>query len=295
MSKVLSVDLGGTKIAAALVVNKKIIERAQVATPEVPEQLESALKRLLAPFIAEAQVVTVASTGIINKGILTALNPQNLGGLNHFPIQSVIENITKLPTLVINDAQAAAWSEFKLLNTTASNMAFITVSTGVGAGLVLAKTLQVGPSGLSGHAGHMLSDPNGPICGCGRRGCVESIASGTAIATAGKPFWGDKCTGKMVYQHFINGDHDAANIINYSARSIANLIADLTISLDLDAVVLGGSVGLAEGYLDLVRKHLDQLPDIYKPKDIALAQSGADAGLLGAASLYLDKSYFTVN
>lgn len=67
-------------------------------------------------------------------------------------------------------------------------MAFITVSTGVGAGLVLAETLHVGPSGLSGHAGHMLSDPNGPMCGCGRKGCVESIASGTAIAAAGKAF-----------------------------------------------------------------------------------------------------------
>lgn len=295
MSKVLSVDLGGTKIAAALVINKKIVERAQVATPKAPEQLESVLKELLAPFMPEAQVVTVASTGIINKGILTALNPKNLGGLNHFPIQSVIENITQLPTLVINDAQAAAWSEFKLLKTPASNMAFITVSTGVGAGLVLAETLHVGPSGLSGHAGHMLSDPNGPMCGCGRKGCVESIASGTAIAAAGKAFWGDECTGQQVYQYFINGDRDAANIINCSAKSIANLIADLTISLDLDVVILGGSVGLAEGYLELVRNHLDLLPDIYKPRDIGLAQSGADAGLLGAASLYLDKSYFTVN
>lgn len=285
MSKILAVDLGGTKIAVAMVVDNQIITRKQVPTPTTSKQMTMVLSELLMPFINEAEAVAVASTGIINNGILTALNPNNLGGLDHFPIQSTIENITQLPTMVINDAQAAAWTEFQLLDDSISNMAFITISTGVGAGLVIDKSLQIGKTGLSGHAGHMLADPNGPNCGCGRKGCVEAIASGTAIGVAGQAFWGSECTGQMVYQHFLAGNLDAKTIINHSAKTIANLIADLTISLDLETVVLGGSVGLAEQYLQQVQHYLQQHPTAYQT-NIKLAHSGADAGLLGAANLY---------
>ena len=285
MSKILAVDLGGTKIAVAMVVDNQIITRKQVPTPTTSKQMAMVLSELLMPFINEAEAVAVASTGIINNGILTALNPNNLGGLDHFPIQSTIENITQLPTMVINDAQAAAWTEFQLLDDSISNMAFITISTGVGAGLVIDKSLQIGKTGLSGHAGHMLADPNGPNCGCGRKGCVEAIASGTAIGVAGQAFWGSECTGQMVYQHFLAGNLDAKTIINHSAKTIANLIADLTISLDLETVVLGGSVGLAEQYLQQVQHYLQQHPTAYQT-NIKLAHSGADAGLLGAANLY---------
>ncbi|MBD1572130.1 N-acetylmannosamine kinase [Vibrio sp. S17_S38] len=288
MSKILAVDLGGTKIAVAMVVDNQIITRKQVPTPTTSKQMTMVLSELLIPFINEAEAVAVASTGIINNGILTALNPENLGGLDHFPIQSTIENITHLPTMVINDAQAAAWAEFQLLDDSVSNMAFITISTGVGAGLVIDKALQIGKTGLSGHAGHMLADPNGPNCGCGRKGCVEAIASGTAIGVEGQAFWGNECTGQMVYQHFLAGNLDAKAIINHSAKTIANLIADLTISLDLETVVLGGSVGLAEQYLQQVQHYLQQHPTAYQT-NIKLAHFGADAGLLGAANLYCEK------
>lgn len=288
MSKILTVDLGGTKIAVAMVMDNQIIARKQVPTPTTDEQMTRVLSELLTPFKNEAEAVAVASTGIINDGILTALNPENLGGLNHFPLQSTVENITHLPTMVINDAQAAAWAEFQLLDDSISTMAFITISTGVGAGLVIDKTLQIGKTGLSGHAGHMLADPNGPTCGCGRTGCVEAIASGTAIGVAGQAFWGKECTGQMVYQHFLAGDLNAKTIINHSAKTIANLIADLTIALNLETVVLGGSVGLAKQYRQQVQHYLQQHPTAYQT-NIKLAHSGADAGLLGAAHLYCEK------
>ncbi|PSW19931.1 N-acetylmannosamine kinase [Photobacterium sanctipauli] len=286
MKTYLAVDIGGTKLAAALISQGLIIEREQISTPssQSPEALSDALAALLVPLAQKADVVAVASTGIINNGILHALNPANLGGLNAFPLQAVIAEMTGLETVVINDAQAAAWAEFQALEEQSStSMAFITVSTGVGAGLVNQGNLLVGARGIAGHAGHMLADPTGPQCGCGRIGCVESIASGTAIGREGEAFFGKETTGYDVYQQFLAGNQDAERIVRRSAKAIANLIADLTISLDLDVVTLGGSVGLAEGYLNMVSEYLEAQPAVYRPKVIP-AQTGADAGLIGVAS-----------
>lgn len=287
MRTLLSVDIGGTKISAALIEQQKIMCRQQISTPssQSAELMTQALTTLLTPLSKEADAVTVASTGIIDKGVLTALNAKNLGGLNHYPIKQIISEITQLNTFVINDAQAAAWAEYKALTSPVSNMAFITVSTGVGAGIIIDNKLQIGSKGIAGHAGHTLADPLGPICGCGRTGCVESIASGSAIGLAGKAFFGETCTGEQVFQHYQQGNLDAANIINQSAKAIANLIADLTISLDLELVTLGGSVGLAKGYIDLVNQYLLALPSSYHTP-ITQAITGADAGLVGAADWF---------
>ncbi len=284
MKHCLAIDIGGTKLAAAIVKEGLIVQRVQCETPhsQSPQHLIQALTTLLQPLIPMADYVAVASTGIINNGVLTALNPANLGGLDQFPLVEVLTSITHLPVLAINDAQAAAWAEFKQLDSHIQAMAFITVSTGVGAGIVLNGNLMTGSRGIAGHAGHMQADPNGKRCGCGRIGCVETIASGTAIAQYAKERIGGVSSGKEAYALFLSGDVQAKEIVEHSAKTIANLIADLTITLDLDAVVLGGSVGLAEGYLDLVNNYVSVMPPIYQPK-IVRAQAGADAGLIGVA------------
>lgn len=284
MKPCLAVDIGGTKIAAAIIESGKVLRRQQIATPSSsqPEEMDKALEELLTPFLDDISTVAVASTGIIDDGVLTALNPLNLGGLNNYPLRAVIEKITKKPTTVINDAQAAAWAEYQTLELNMVNMAFITVSTGVGAGVVINDDLLIGANGIAGHAGHTLADPNGPICGCGRRGCVESIASGTAIGQAGKTYFGDNCTGEMVFKHFSQNDPNATDIVNGSAKAIANLIADLKMVLDIELVALGGSVGLAPHYLELVQHYLAQQPSPYQTK-VQHARCGADAGLIGVA------------
>ncbi|MGR5061726.1 N-acetylmannosamine kinase [Photobacterium sp. DNB22_13_2] len=284
MTTYLAVDLGGTKLAAALVTNGVASGHRQIDTQSdrSPQVLRDNLATLLTPFQGLADQVVVASTGIIQNGHLTALNPLNLGGLDQFPLQAEVEAITGLNTLVINDAQAAAWAEFKAASGHYSNMAFITVSTGVGAGLVLDGQLQIGPRGIAGHAGHTLADPAGPVCGCGRTGCVEAIASGTAIGLQGSEFFGAGCSGRDVYQRFLAGDPNAQEIVTRSAKAIAQLVADLTITNDLDAVVIGGGVGLADQYLELVQAVLNTMPAIYQPK-LVPAKCGTDAGLIGVA------------
>ena len=183
----LAIDIGGTKLAAALIgADGQIRDRRELPTPasQTPEALRDALSALVSPLQAHAQRVAIASTGIIRDGSLLALNPHNLGGLLHFPLVKTLEQLTNLPTIAINDAQAAAWAEYQALEGDITDMVFITVSTGVGGGVVSGGKLLTGPGGLAGHIGHTLADPHGPVCGCGRTGCVEAIASGRGIAAA---------------------------------------------------------------------------------------------------------------
>lgn len=280
----LALDIGGTKIAAAIVKDGEITQRQQIATPQdnAAHALHDAIAQLLKDYADQFDYVAVASTGIINRGILTALNPKNLGGLNEFPLKASIARYTDKPIGLLNDAQAATYAEYQLQETgSVPNFAFITVSTGVGGGIILNQQLQTGSNGIAGHIGHMLADPDGPVCGCGRRGCVESIAAGRAIEAVAAT-WEKPCSPKEVFELFRKHDEKATALVECSARAIANLVADLKIGLDMQKIVVGGSVGLAEGYLPLIQRFLDEMPEIYRCP-IEPARFGQDAGLVGAA------------
>lgn len=280
----LAIDIGGTKLAAALLEGNSLSMRRECPTPasHTPGALEEALRTLVLPLVTHARRVAVASTGIIHNGILTAINPANLGGLAHFPLVAYLKETTRLPVMAINDAQAAAWAEFCALPND-DDMVFLTVSTGVGGGIVLNGKLQTGSGGLAGHLGHTQADPAGPLCGCGRRGCVEAIASGRGIAAQAQ---GELAglDAKTIFNLATQGVPQARKLVAYSAQTLARLIADVKAVTDCQIVVVGGSVGLAEGYLPLMAEYLAQEPAVYR---VALrsAHYRHDAGLLGAALL----------
>lgn len=280
----LALDIGGTKIASAIVEDGKVELRQQISTPQedVVNAMHLTLANLMKQYEGQFDYVAVASTGIINNGILTALNPKNLGGLAEFPLRESIARHTDKPIGLLNDVQAAACAEYKDENKeTLQNFVFITVSTGVGGGIILERRLLTEPNGVAGHIGHTLADPNGPVCGCGRVGCVEAVAAGRAIEAVSSQ-WNPPCTPKQAFELFRQGDEKATALIQRSAKAIANLVADLVIGLDVQKVVIGGSVGLAEGYLPLVKQYLAEMPSFYHC-EVEHAQYGQDAGLIGAA------------
>ncbi|RJT27655.1 N-acetylmannosamine kinase [Buttiauxella izardii] len=280
----LAIDIGGTKLAAALVgAENEISQRMEIPTPANanPQALEQALAQLVEAYQGKAQRVAVASTGIIDKGILTALNPDNLGGLNHFPLQAVVEKYTGLPCVVLNDAQAAAWAEYCYLSAQFKHVTFITVSTGVGGGVVINGELLTGPHAFAGHIGHIQADPNGPRCGCGRVGCVEAVASGRAIAASAKQELAGK-SAREIFAQAQSGNLQAQQLVARSAQAICQLIGNLKALLDTECIVLGGSVGLAAGYRQQVEHQLAQLPEPFHVP-IYSAHFQHDAGLMGAA------------
>nr|VUD25032.1 kinase [Salmonella sp. NCTC 7297] len=255
----LAIDIGGTKLAAALIdENLRMSQRCELPTPgsKTPDALRETLKALVEPLRTEARQVAIASTGIIQEGSLLALNPHNLGGLLHFPLVQTLETITGLPTLAVNDAQAAAWAEYHALPDDIRDMVFITVSTGVGGGVVCDGKLLTGKGGLAGHLGHTLADPHGPVCGCGRVGCVEAIASGRGLAAAARDDLAG-CDAKTLFIRAREGHQQAQHLVSQSAQVVARLVADVKATTDCQRVVIGGSVGLAEGYLEQVRAFFD--------------------------------------
>lgn len=280
----LAIDIGGTKIASAIVENNQVYSRRQIATPTTNpiENMHQLLAETLQYYQGQFDGVAVASTGIIHQGTLTALNPKNLAGLADFPLYNSLARHTDKPIKLLNDVQAAVCAEYLHQNQQQiKNFVFITVSTGVGGGIILDGKLQVGTRGIMGHLGHMLADPHGPLCGCGRRGCIEAIAAGRAIESAAS-VWDEPCSPKEVFELFRQNNEKAVAIVCASAKAIANLIADIVIGLDIQKVVLGGSIGLAEGYLPLVEKYLSTMPSFYHCP-IERAKYHADAGLIGAA------------
>lgn len=283
MSRALALDIGGTKIAAAIVsAEGKLSERQQISTPHGDAaQLAAALEKLIAPYQNRIDFIGVASTGIIKHGRLTALNPLNLGGLEDFPLENCIRAISDLPSVLLNDGQASAWAEYQVLRDRCDSALFVTVSTGVGGGIVWNKKLLIGDNGLVGHIGHTVFDPNGVMCGCGRRGCVESVASGSAIGAAMRE--GTlPVSAARVFELARAGNATAQQVVNRSAQAITSMIADMRIAMDLDVAILGGSVGLAEGYLEEVSARQRLLPEVYRIP-LKLAYHRQDNGLLGAA------------
>ncbi|MCT4714707.1 N-acetylmannosamine kinase [Enterobacteriaceae bacterium H18W14] len=282
----LAIDIGGTKLAAALIDREmNILDRREMATPasKTQDALQGCLAGLVAPLTTRAQRVAIASTGIIQNGVLSAINPENLGGLAHFPLVEVMARLTALPCIAVNDAQAAAWAEYRSLAAEVSDMVFITVSTGVGGGIVSDGKLLVGTGGLAGHIGHTLADPNGPRCGCGRIGCVEAIASGRGIAAAAKGELAGS-DAKTIFARATQGHPQANALKQRSAQTLARLIADIKASTDCQCVVIGGSVGLSEGYIELVSTFLGEEPKTYRTQLLA-ARHQHNAGLFGAALL----------
>ncbi|MFM2587323.1 N-acetylmannosamine kinase [Vibrio sp. TBV020] len=281
--RTLAIDIGGTKVALGIVENDELIERAQIPTPqaESADQFAQAILASADQWLANIENIGVSTTGLVTKEGISAINPDTLAFPSPFPLAHALETLTNKPVSMLNDAQAAAWYEFIKLDTPEKNMAFITVSTGVGGGIIIDGKLHSGQSGLAGHIGHISIDRQGPKCGCGQTGCVEAIASGTAIKKASDAEFVPPISNIELFEQ-ADLNPKAETIILHSADAIATLCCNLKATLDLDVVVLGGGVGLARGYLDRVKKAIQSRPDAFQVPVIE-AVGNYDACLLGAA------------
>lgn len=279
----LAIDIGGTKVALGLVENGRITERCQFPTQKATSALQFAQQILshCETWIPYISAVGVSTTGLVSEQGITAINPDTLAFPTPFPLADALEALTHKPVAMLNDAQAAAWFEYKNLESPSRSMAFITVSTGVGGGIIINDQLHKGAAGLAGHIGHTSIDMHGPDCGCGQRGCVEVIASGTAIKRASDDVFNPPISNIELFS-IAKEEPVADQIIETSAHAIATLCCNLKASLDLEVIVLGGGVGLAAGYIERVQKHIANKPSVFQVS-ILPAKGDYDACLLGAA------------
>jgi glucokinase len=239
VERCLAVDIGGTKLAAGLVRRDGTVDaERRVATPVTTEAevVFDALARLVDALSGTglATVASVCGVGCGGPMDLSAgtVSPLNIPAWRGFPLRERIERLTGLRAVIDNDAKAFALGE-GWTGAAAGRKEYLAmvVSTGVGGGIVLDGRLLQGATGNAGHVGHVIVEPDGRVCPCGARGCLEAEASGTAIAAM---------TGRPA--------RDAsAEVVARTGCMVGRAVASVVSLVDLDLAVVGGSVALGFG------------------------------------------------
>ena len=195
MRLLLGIDIGGTK-SAVVIGNERgeILARASAPTPWSSEheayavllQLVREVTQTCGVALTQIDAAGVSFGGPVDTGAGIVLTPPNLSAWKPMPLQTLLEADLALPVTLENDANATALAEFRWgAGQGCADMAFLTLGTGIGAGLILDGRLYRGRRDLAGEIGHATVWPNGPLCPCGKRGCLEALASGTSIARMG--------------------------------------------------------------------------------------------------------------
>ncbi|MET9595550.1 ROK family protein [Streptomyces sp. NPDC006516] len=298
---VAALDIGGTKIAGALVDGAgSLLVRAQRPTPaqEGAEAVMDAVGDVLADLAASPLWLRAGAVGIGSAGPVDAsagtVSPVNVPGWRGFPLVDRVAAVTGgLPVTLVGDGVAMTAAEHWLGAARGyDNALCLVVSTGVGGGLVLGGKLHPGPSGNAGHIGHISVDLDGDPCPCGARGCVERLASGPNIARrALENGWlpgpdGD-ATAAAVAASARAGDPVAVASFERAAQALAAGIAATATLADIDIAVIGGGVaGAGEVLFAPLRRSLRDYATLSFVQGLTVTSAvmGTDAGLVGAAA-----------
>jgi glucokinase len=297
---VVAVDVGGTKLAAALVDRAgRVARRAQCATAPTVDA-EALFDDLAALVTSVADGVHPSAVGIGCGGPMNwragRVSPLNIPAWRDFPLRDRLGALLDVtPVVLHNDAVAMALGEQRY-GAGRSRSAFlgIVVSTGVGGGLVLDGRVMSGRTGNAGHIGHVVVDAAGPPCACGGRGCLEAIARGPAmVAWAQEQGWSPDgaADGRALVDAARAGDPIALAALTRGGQALGVAIASVAAVVDLDGVAVGGGLANATDLLlgparDAYVRHAGL--DFTRGLPIDVAHLGGDAGLVGAAALAFD-------
>ncbi|MFC5848102.1 ROK family protein [Deinococcus petrolearius] len=284
----LALDIGGTSMRAALVEGGRVTERLQAPTPKpaTPDAVLAAAAELAGPLAARAGALGVACAGAVAGGRVTATAAHTFPGWTDIPLADTLGTALGLDARALNDARAAAWGEYAAgAGRGTREFMFVTVSTGVGGGLVLGGRLHLAGNGLDAELGFVSVpaawQPGHAVPGLPYAlGPLEFETSGTALGAQAGP--AGHPDARALCDAAENADAGAEALYAHSAALIAWKIADVAALLGVTRVALGGSVGLRGGYLARVRGALAAFPERYRP-EVVHAELGADAGLIGAA------------
>jgi glucokinase len=261
------IDLGGTKIYSAVLDGAGADIRGEdlrstgtrLDPTSVLEQMQASMQAAAA--LAGTNTASLASVGVAAPGPVQAdtgrlLYPPNLVGWTDVPLAALLSKRIGCRVVVENDANAAALGEYVAgQGQGAQSMVYVTVSTGIGGGIVIGGRLYRGMNGAAGEIGHMTLQPNGPRCNCGRLGCLEALASGTAIARDGRLALGQgrapvlhrllqqtggAVTSELVAAAAYEGDDDARAIIRDAGKALGIGLASIVDLLNPDVIVVGG-------------------------------------------------------
>lgn len=279
----IAIDVGGTKISALLIQNGTVLERRKIDSVVHTnlDGLAEHLYQLCSGWIEQAEHLAIACTGQVRSDSIGFLSAKK-----QLPLQQQLRSLFKLPLTIINDAAAAAYAQFKLLQHAGlfcgktETLVYITVSTGVGGGIMQNGQLVMSDDGFCAHLGHVTVPHQGtPVpCHCGRDNCVEAIASGTALAKRASALLGRSVSTAEVFA-LSDTVPAMAELIDDAASALTSLIANAKAWTGCQYVVMGGSVGVSALFY-LVQQKLAQLPEIYQVT-LLKPDNGADSDAWG--------------
>lgn len=306
----IGIDIGGTKVAAGVVdEDGLVLERARRETPSTsPTEVENTIAELVQELSSRHQVVAVGigAAGFVDASRSTVLFAPHLAW-RHEPLRDAVRRRVGLSTLVENDANAAAWAEWRFgAVQNESNLVCITLGTGIGGALVFDGVVHRGQNGIAGEFGHMQVVRDGHRCECGNRGCWEQYASGNALVREARELARarspraqrlldraagdvDRITGPMVTEVALAGDPTAVELLAEVGDWLGVGIANIAAAIDPGVFVIGGGVSDAGELLispatAAFRRTLTGRG--YRPEPrIVRAHLGNEAGLIGAADL----------
>jgi len=302
----IGVDVGGTKIAAAVVSPEGgILNEVRYPTQAVPP---NRLVATIAQAISEVKEryavggVCLAVPGLILASENKVIFAPNLHEIENIPLDEEIGGRTGMSVTVENDANAAAWGEFRFgSGKDIEHLVFITLGTGVGGGVITHGVLLRGAQGAGGELGHVTVDSTGPRCGCGNHGCLEAFASGTAIQRFAREVANDRpgsALGRLAIERQVlgedvtrlaqEGDEASVYVLHEAGRWLGIGLAGFVNTFNPEVIAVGGGASRAgEFVLGPARKEV-QLRTRSPSRDLVEikgATLGPESGVLGAAAL----------
>lgn len=280
----IGLDLGGTKIAGAVVLNGKILYKQIVPTPQdnassvVSTMLE--LIQELLEFSPHTKLIGVGTPGSVDHQNGIVRYAANLPGFINLPIQDLLSNRLNKTVTLENDAKAAAIAEHVYGAAKQANSSmFITISTGIGGAIIQNNRIWYGAKGIAGEIGHLKTQT-----GTDQFSAFEHLASGTAIARDASIIFKRTMQTKEVFELAQTGNQNALEIISLAAQRIGRLIADLQLMIDPEMFVLGGGVSQAGSFfLERISTAANNHAADFAQVCIRQAALGTDAGMIGAA------------
>lgn len=310
--RVLGVDIGGTKVAVGIVDESDGRILSQTRKPMITNgTAEAALDAVIAAidslvFTEQIQKIGICAPGPLDPRTGVVLNPPNLPCWRNFPLAKQISQKYHVQVKVDNDANAAALAETRWGAARGYKYVFCaTIGTGIGTGIVFDGSIYHGSTGSAAEGGHVSIDYQGPVCGCGKRGCIEILAAGPAIAKRARAKLasdpsrhsaildlanGDLAavTSEKVAQAYVAGDATAREVLTETADLLTAWLGNIVDLLDPDVIVVGGGVAaMLRPFFDDIKQHLPKWCVNPRANEIPLlmAHYGADAGIAGGAAL----------
>jgi glucokinase len=296
----IGIDIGGTSIKAARVTTLgAVAETAKAPTPSDDlDTLIATIATLVSRLQGDSSVagIGVGIPGLRNIQTGVIQTAPHIPSIRNVNLEELLQQKLAIPVITENDANAGAYGEWCCgAGKGLQHMAYITLGTGLGCGLILSEALFRGGSGYAGELGHTVLEPGGRKCDCGATGCIETRVSGPGIVQTAveKKVGGDISTADAIYTAALSGNEGAKTVFEETGRYLGMVCANLINLLNPQAIVIGGGV-MASGDLLLspARKEVERraFPSSARDCPIVQSQLWPDAGAIGAAMLARDNS-----